>query len=143
MRDGWVETTIGKVAEQVERPVGVVEPGVAYPLLGVRWYGQGPFLREVGVGGTIKAKRLFAVQPGDFIYNRLFTWKGSFGVVGDDLAGCYASGEFPLFVVNQDLILPRYLNHLMCTPWTWEQIDRESTGSTATSRNRWKETRVL
>ena len=142
MRDDWIETTIGEVVQQVRRPVKV-EEGVEYPLLGVRWYGEGPFLREIGVGGTIKATKLFAVESGDFIYNRLFAWKGSFGVIGTDLEGSYVSGEFPLFVTDPERSMPQFLNHVMCTSSTWTQIERESTGSTATSRNRWKEERFL
>ena len=142
MREGWLKTPVGQVVQQVRRPVSV-EPGAKYPLLGVRWYGGGPFLREIGVGGVMKASRLFSTEPGDFIYNRLFAWKGSFGVVGEGLAGSFVSGEFPLFETDRSKITPGYLNLVMCQPEIWAQIERESTGSTSTSRNRWKEERFL
>lgn len=133
-------TTLGEVTEQVRREHRVVE-GRSYDLLGVRWYGEGPFKREVGVGGEIKATRLFAVEPGDFIYNRLFAWKGSFGVVPETLGGSYVSGEFPLFSVDSGAALVEFINLAMCRPSVWSSVERESTGSTATSRNRWKEER--
>jgi type I restriction enzyme, S subunit len=142
MRDGWETVPLGVVVRQVSRPCAV-KVGARYPLLGVRWYGGGPFIREIGVGGHIKATRLFKVEVGDFIYNRLFAWKGSFGVIAEQHSDCYVSGEFPLFECDVDRLIPTYLSHVMCRPHVWAQIERESTGSTATSRNRWKEARFL
>ncbi len=142
MRDGWMEVPVCEVARQVRRQ-HAVEPGTQYPLLGVRWYGQGPFLREVVAGGQIKATRLYKVAVGDFIYNRLFAWKGSFGLIAEEHSECYVSGEFPLFECDTQRVEPSYLNLVMCQPHVWAQIERESTGSTTTSRNRWKEERFL
>ncbi len=92
---------------------------------------------------TSKATQLFRVLEDDFIYNRLFAWKGSFGIIPPELDGHFVSGEFPVFETKPDLLLPQYLNFLMCRPSVWAQVERESTGSTATSRNRWKEERFL
>lgn len=142
MSDGWTDVKVGDVVHEALRPVKV-EAAKEYPLLGVRWYGGGPFVREIGVGGVIKATRLFSAKPGDFIYNRLFAWKGSFGVVPTSMSGCFVSGEFPLFAVDTDRLLVEYLRIVMCQPHVWAQIERESTGSTAASRNRWKEDRFL
>ena len=142
MREGWVEVPLGSVVRQVRRPAAV-QKGEEYQLLGVRWYGGGPFAREIAVGGVMKATRVFSVEEGDFIYNRLFAWKGSFGLVGHDLSGSFVSGEFPLFRTDPKQLLPEYLNLVMCQPATWVQIERESTGSTSTSRNRWKEERFF
>ena len=142
MRDGWRETTLGEITQQTRRLHQVVV-GATYRLLGVRWYGQGPFHREDGVGGEIKASRLFEARSRDLIYNRLFAWKGSFGIVGPDLDGCFVSGEFPLFRVDESQALVEFVNLVMCRPSVWASIERESTGSTATSRNRWKEERFV
>lgn len=78
---------------------------------------------------------------GDFIYNRLFAWKGSFGVIPPALDGHFVSGEFPIFETDASRLSPDYLLLLMSRPGVWAQIERESTGSTAMSRNRWKEPR--
>jgi len=142
MRDNWSETSIGDLVSQVKDPVKVL-PGVSYKLLGVRWYGNGPFIREEVTSSTSKATRLFPVHKGDFIYNRLFAWKGSFGLITDDFEGCYVSSEFPLFQVNPELLDANLLNFIMCQPKKWAQIEIESTGSTSVSRNRWKEDRFL
>ncbi|MDP9904805.1 hypothetical protein [Arthrobacter bambusae] len=133
----WELTRLGDVTSQVQDLVKVV-PGDEYPLLGVKWYAEGPFLREVVTSETSKATRFYRVRTGHFIYNRLFAWKGSFGLVGADLDGSYVSNEFPLFECNRSRLLPEFLNLHFRQPHAWAGIERASTGTTA-SRNRWKE----
>lgn len=142
MRSGWSNTPLGELVVQSKESVKVL-PNQTYKLLGVRWYGNGPFVREEVTSETSKATRLFPVQTGDFIYNRLFAWKGSFGLITQELNGCFVSSEFPLFRVRQDLLDAVFLNLIMCQPSKWAQIEIESTGSTSVSRNRWKEERFL
>jgi type I restriction enzyme S subunit len=133
----WEQTRLSDVTTQVQDAVKVVE-GESYPLLGVRWYAEGPFLRETVTSETSKATRFFRVRSGQFIYNRLFAWKGSFGLVGSDLEGSCVSNEFPLFECDRSRLLPEFLNLHFRQPKVWEDIERVSTGTTA-SRNRWKE----
>lgn len=133
----WEQARLRDVTTQVQEVVKVVE-GESYPLLGVRWYAEGPFLRETVTSETSKATRLFRVRKGQFIYNRMFAWKGSFGLVGTNLDGSYVSNEFPLFECDRSCLLPEFLNLHFRQPRVWEDIERVSTGTTA-SRNRWKE----
>jgi type I restriction enzyme, S subunit len=140
MSDGWRSVRLGAVTEQVRRECPV-EADQTYDLLGVRWYGQGVFLRETLKGQDIKATRLYQVKAGDFIYNRLFAWKGSFAVVPDGLDGGYVSAEFPVFDVDPSSAQPEFINLVMCQPASWTIIERQSAGSTAVSRNRWREER--
>jgi len=140
MSEEWREVRLGDITRQVRRERRVAE-GSRYRLLGVRWYGKGPFHRETGVGGKIKASRLYEVHAGDLIYNRLFAWKGSFGMIGVEFDNCFVSGEFPAFQVDKSQALVEFVNLVMCRPSVWTVIEQQSTGSTATSRNRWKEER--
>jgi len=142
MTSEWVHVTLGEVLRQRKSPVQT-KAGLSYRLLGVRWYGQGSFVREEVTTSTSKATRLFPVKPGDFIYNRLFAWKGSFAVIPKSQADCYVSGEFPLFEVDESRLRVEYLNLFMCRAVLWKQIEVESTGSTSVSRNRWKEEKFL
>lgn len=137
MASEWTPTRLGDVTSQVQDVVKIV-PDQEYPLLGVKWYGEGPFLREIVTSATSKATRFYRVQPGQFIYNRLFAWKGSFGLVGDGLAGSYVSNEFPLFDCDRSRLLPEFLNLHFGQPSVWSYVERVSTGTTA-SRSRWKE----
>lgn len=137
--------TYNKIADLVsQRKISDhVENGKKYKLLGVRWYAKGPFIREIVDTSNSKATRLFPVKVGDFIYNRLFAWKGSFGLISEKESGCHVSGEFPLFECNPAKLLPEYLFLYMSQPNIWKQIEIESTGSTTISRNRWKESNFL
>lgn len=137
MNDEWAETKLGEVTEQVHEQVAL-DVGRQYPLLGVRWYAEGPFLREIVDKETSKATKLFRVTAGQFIYNRMFAWKGAFGVVPEDLDGSYVSNEFPLFKCDPSALLPTYLELWFQQPSVWEQVGSVSSGTTA-SRNRWKE----
>lgn len=133
----WVSTRLGDVTSQVQELVRIA-PNTEYPLLGVKWYAEGPFLREVVTSETSKAARFYRVRPGQFIYNRMFAWKGSFGLVGEDLTGSYVSNEFPLFECDRKRLLPEFLRLHFGQRSVWSHVARVSTGTTA-SRSRWKE----
>lgn len=135
---GWRRVRLGNVLEQVNR-FEPVKPDHEYQLLGVKWYAAGVFERERKLGKAIAAKQLNRVEEGDFIYNRLFAWKGSFAVVGNGYAGGHVSGEFPVFRAKPGLILAEFLYRYFCRPQVWKQIEHQSTGTTSVSRNRWKE----
>ena len=135
--NGWSVRRLGAMVEQRRTTVAVM-PSTEYKLLGVRWYGEGAFLREVVTSESSEATSLQPVIPGDLIYNRLFAWKGSFGLVPDELAGSHVSGEFPLFRARAGHDI-RYVAYYLLQPWVWDVISAESTGATAISRNRWKE----
>src|SRR6185312_7715083 len=105
---GWCAVRFRDVMVLEERREPI-DPKRTYKLLGVRWYGNGAFLREERLGEGLSAQHVYRVRPGDIIYNRLFAWKGSFGLIGNDLAGCYVSNEFPLFSARPDRIDPQFL----------------------------------
>ncbi|WP_375479114.1 hypothetical protein [uncultured Jatrophihabitans sp.] len=130
----WPLVALGEVTSQ-SRDYVRVDRDTTYPLLGVRWYAQGAFHRETV---TPKAGTICRVRPGQFIYNRLFAWKGSFGLVTEELAGSYVSNEFPLFDCDPARLMPEYLAFVFGRPEVWSWIERVSTGTTA-SRNRWNE----
>ena len=132
---GWVSARF-RDAMRLEERRELIDPAQTYKLLGVRWYGNGAFLREERLGEGLSAQHIYRVKPGDVIYNRLFAWKGSFGLIGDSLAGCYVSNEFPLFAASLDKVDPQFLLWTLQHPRTAERADAFSTGTTSISRNR-------
>lgn len=118
-------------------------PEKIYRMLGVRWWGEGAFIREEKRGREIKAKTLFRATSGWIIYNRLFAFRGSFAIISPDQDGCYASGEFPMFTTKEGVTEPdllcRYIVHCLNSPKYLKIVDRLSTGSTKQSRNRFNE----
>ena len=80
---------------------------------------------------------------GDFVYNRLFAWKGAFAVAGSTQTGCYVSNEFPCFRVDERQVDLRYLLAVFSDPAMWDAASVRSAGGTPTSRNRLAENRFL
>jgi type I restriction enzyme S subunit len=134
-RDFLGETTlVSNLVEPItrqERP----EAATPYHMQGVRWYGEGMFTRETRVGADLPSY-VYRIEPGDLVYNRLFAWKQSFALA--DGPG-WASSEFPTFRVEADRVRPRVLLAALLSPSFTKAVNKASTGSTPTSRNRLKE----
>lgn len=109
---------------------------------GVRWYGDGLFVREERKGSAVKAK-CYALKPGLLVYNRLFAWKQSFAVVTDEFDGVVVSNEFPQFEVDTARATPEFLALYCSSPVFASKALSLSSGSAAVSRNRLKEADFL
>ena len=120
-----------------------LDAGREYKLLGARWYCGGLFIKEARRGTEIRADHLYRVERGDFVYNRLFAWKGSFAVVDESTAGCLVSGEFPCFQTDADRLEPRFLMAYFRREAAWAEALGLSVGATPTSKNRLKEQQFL
>ncbi|MBZ0292945.1 MAG: restriction endonuclease subunit S [Anaerolineae bacterium] len=134
----WHLMSVADLVTPVSNKVKV-EPDKMYRLVGIRLYGQGTFHRETVLGKEISADYLTPCVSNALIYNRLFAWKESFAVVPSEHSNCYVSNEFPQFVVNQSLVLPLYIYLFFTTKEVTRVIDKLSVGSSAISRNRFKE----
>lgn len=136
----WTLRPFGDLATAVSRRI-VVEDDSQYSILGMRWYAKGAYVKERKPGSRIKADYLYSVAAGDFIYNRLFAWKGSFGVIEDDCAEGVVSGEFPCYTTtrSEDAY---FLWMVFSQPWIWQRLEQRSDGSTSTSRLRLRESRL-
>lgn len=134
----WPSTPLGEVLSPVRRE-REVDPVEAYGLLGVRLEGAGPFLRETKLGSEISAKKLYEVRAGDFIYSRLFAWRGAFGLIAESLDGRYVSGEFLTYNPVPDRVDLRFLKYWFRLPSVLWRVEADCTGSTPLTRNRFKE----
>jgi type I restriction enzyme S subunit len=142
MINRWPATKVGDVLTQVWREEHV-DASTEYRILGTRWYGDGLFVKDVKSGQNIRATSLYKVQSGDFVYNRLFAWKGSFAVASAEVSGAYVSNEFPCFVPNPERIDVRFLWWYFRRERAWTEALGLSVGATPTSRNRLKEVQFL
>jgi type I restriction enzyme, S subunit len=138
MSNNWRKVKLGEVLESVTRQEKV-EATKEYRLLGIRLDGQGPFLREVVSGTQTSATKLSRVAADDFIYSRLFAWRGAFGVIGPELDGCYVSGEFPTFLPKNGQIDVHFLRYWFRLRSTLTRVEEDCSGSTPLTRNRFKE----
>lgn len=142
MMKPWPLVQLRDVLRSVERPESV-DASREYRLLGVRWYGEGFFVKDMKLGQEIKAQKLYRVCKGDFAYNRLFAWKGSFAVAGSEADGCYVSNEFPCFEPVPTRLDAEFLRWWFRRESSWLDALDLSSGATPTSRNRLKEERFL
>ena len=78
-------------------------------LVGMRWYGLGPFHRELKPAIKIHKKSHFVIKNGDIIYNKLFAWKGAFGIVPKKLDGMFVSDKFPTYKFDESFVNSKYL----------------------------------
>jgi len=138
MNEPYSLVSLAEVLRRVSRSEKP-DPAKEYRLLGVRLDGQGPFLREAKMGSQISATTLYQVKDGDFVYSRLFAWRGAFGIIGKNLDGCYISAEFPTFNAVPERVDLRYLNYWLKLPTTLEKVEADCSGSTPVTRNRFKE----
>jgi restriction endonuclease S subunit len=133
---------IQQIAKQIRREEKI-DPDKEYKILGLRLEGRGLFLREQKFGREIKADRLFQVKKGDFIYSRLFGWRGAFDIVSEQFDNCYVSSEFPTFILDQKQVEPEYLLKYFLLPSVLKKVEILCTGTTKASRNRFKEDKFL
>ena len=138
----WHVVRVGGLVRQVNDRVKV-EPDGDYKMLGVKWYGEGAFHRETVRGARMSAGWVTSAVPGAFIYNRLFAWKASFAVVPAEHGDGFVSGEFPQFDPDESKVLADYLYLFFTSPSTLRAVSRDSVGSAAVSRNRFKEASFL
>lgn len=136
------KTKVDKLATQIKRSV-TLEEGKEYKLLGLRLYGKGLFHRETKERKNIKANKLFMVKEGDFIYSRLFGWRGAFAIVPKELDSYFVSGEFPTFEVNENIIRKEFLLEYFLRETTLKNVENLCLGRTKASRNRFKEQKFL
>ena len=109
----------------------------------VHWYAEGLYTKERKPGSEIAAEKVYRVEEGDFVYNRLFAWKGSFAIATRENHGCYVSNEFPCFTVIKERLVPQFLRYYFSRETAWMEAFGLSTGGTPTSRNRLKEEKLL
>lgn len=103
-------------------------------LVGVKWYGEGPFHREYKPALNITKKSHFVIRAGDVIYNKLFAWKGSFGIVPPELDGMFVSDKFPTYILDRTQVDENYLKWYFHYSPLWDQARDMSTGSAALSK---------
>lgn len=138
----WQMLFVHEFASQIYNKE-TVDPEKEYKMAGVRWYGEGVFHRETVLGKEQSAVYLSPLKTNAFIYNRLFAWKESFAVVTSEVENLYVSNEFPQFEIDETIVLPEYVYLLFNSRKLIWAVNAASIGSSAVSRNRFKESDFL
>jgi len=130
---GWQTACFREFLTPNKRPY-ILKPDEDANLIGMRLYGEGPFHRELKHAMKIRKKSHFVVRAGDVIYNKLFAWKGTFGIITPKLDGMFVSDKFPTYELDDTNVDRDYLRWYFKYPLLWEQARRLSKGSAALSK---------
>lgn len=133
MNFGWGTVPLGKIATPIDRPEPP-QPGVTYRQIGVRLWGEGPYERESMDGADTQYKTINRVESNDIIVNKIWARNGSVSVVTESLAGCYCSGEFPLFRPDPDELDSKWFYWITKARWFWNSCDEKSRGTSGKNR---------
>lgn len=120
--------TIAEFVKRSQRPVAVAA-GRVFRTVGVKWWGKGVYAREVKDGSGIKAGKMYVIKTDDLVYNNMWARHGSVGIVPADLDGCVVTSDFPVFTIDQKVVLPQWFAWVTQTPWFWQLCDERSYGT--------------
>jgi len=129
----WRRATFGEFLTPNSRPYTLGSDEDAN-LVGMRLYGGGPFHRELKSAMQIAKKSHFIIRAGDVLYNKLFAWRGTFGLVPETLDGMLVSDKFPTYQLDRNQVAEGYLRYYFRYPPLWDDALRMSTGSAAVSK---------
>jgi type I restriction enzyme, S subunit len=135
MSKNWLTAKLGEITTPANRAEGPM-PGTTYRQIGVKLWGEGAYERETMDGAETRYTKLFRAEAGDIIVNKIWARNGSVAVVPSSLAGCYGSGEFPMFTPQPNQLDPRWMHWLTKTPDFWAQCDEKSRGTSGKNRIR-------
>ena len=133
MESKWPMVKLEKVLELELRPE-IVDVNKQYQFAGIKSFGKGVFKANLKNGFEIKSKKLFKIKKNDFMYMKIMAWEGAFGLVPEELDGLYVSGQFPTFIINQRMLLPKYIDYFFKMKRTWEEAARRSSGTNVRRR---------
>jgi type I restriction enzyme S subunit len=133
MSEPWSVVRFDEILKRVERRF-MIDDGHFYRCVGVRWYGQGTFVRQQLVGADIVRKEQWIIEPGDIVYNKLFAWKGVFAVADETINGCIVSDKFPTYRADNRRVDLGWLKWYFRTPDMARQAQNLSKGAAAISK---------
>jgi len=111
MKSDWKKIPLSKVLRQAKKTF-LIQDKTVYKQITVSKNGS-ISLREEKNGGLIGTKKQTIVKSGWFIYSRLGLPDGAFGLIPKDLEGAIVTGDMPVFEIDENQIIPEYLNYIL------------------------------
>jgi type I restriction enzyme S subunit len=133
MSHQWKMVRLGEVLSAVARPVAV-SPDDQYRQIGIRSHGKGVFHKAPVSGIELGNKKVFWVEPGDFIVNIVFAWEGAIALMTDHESGMIGSHRFPTFRADDKRLHPQFLVYFFNTPAGLDLLGRVSPGGAGRNR---------
>ena len=133
MSKEWKNVRLGEVLSSIARPVAV-SPDEQYRQIGIRSHGKGVFHKAPVSGLELGNKKVFWVEPGDFIVNIVFAWEGAIALMTDHESEMIGSHRFPSFRAENKRLHPQFLVYFFNTPAGIELLGRVSPGGAGRNR---------
>jgi type I restriction enzyme, S subunit len=133
MTEAWPRVRLGDVLRLVSRPVDV-QVDTEYREIGIRSFGNGIFHKEPTAGLLIGDKRVFRIEPGDFVLNIVFAWEGALAIASFHDQGMIGSHRFPTFRPDEARLDVRFLRWFFLTKPGLEMLLRVSPGGAGRNR---------
>jgi type I restriction enzyme M protein len=129
----WPKYMLSKVLNRV-RVEEAVRGDVLYKQITVKLYGKGVIERGEAFGKEIKTRPQFRAHAGDLIMSRIDARSGAFGIIPPSLDGAIVTQDFPMFKIDNDVVLPQYLALVLKSDEFVEICKRSSRGTTNRKR---------
>lgn len=133
MSAAWPTAPMGEIAPLVRRPVQP-EADQLYREIGLRSFGKGVFHKAPTTGLDIGGKRVFAVEPGDLLFNIVFAWEGAIAVATESERGMIGSHRFLTCVADNTKADARFLSYWFTHAEGRERLLRASPGGAGRNR---------
>lgn len=129
----WPKVALAEICASAERYT-TPTPGHIYRQLGVRLWGEGAYEREQIDGADTKYANFNCIDTNDLVVNKIWARNGAVAVATPEQAGTYVSTEFPIFVLDQSSIDPRWMR--LVTKWRgfWQACDEKAQGTSGKNR---------
>lgn len=117
------------------RPPDVkVDPLEEYHFAGVYSFGRGVFQGQRKLGSEFAYPKLTRLQAGNFVYPKLMAWEGALGIVPPECDGLVVSTEFPVFEIDNKVMLPEVVDTYFRSPEVWPGLSGQSGGTNVRRR---------
>src|ERR1700685_4425167 len=104
----WPRRSMAEIAPLVRRPIHV-DVDAIYREIGIRSFAKGVFHKPPITGLELGEKRVFAIMPGDLLFNIVFAWEGAVAVASAAEGGTIGSHRFLTCVPNPEIADAQYL----------------------------------
>lgn len=129
----WPSISLAEICEPANR-FEAPQAGRSYRQIGVRLWGEGAYERERIDGGDTKYANFNRIETDDLIVNKIWARNGSVAVATPELAGGYVSTEFPTFELDQQRILPGWMQLITKSREFWRACDEKAQGTSGKNR---------
>jgi type I restriction enzyme S subunit len=123
----WPTIALGEVA-RLAVDAEKVDPSRIYNFAGVYSFGRGLFVRGEQSGAETTYKCFHRLHEDDFVISQPKAWEGAVARITAQFEGWYLSPVFPTFKVNQERLMPKFLEWFLKQEWVWHELHQNAKG---------------